>query len=142
MEEIAKEAKFNNKPFFGAKKKRMKLMEEVCCIHTAIAIYAANCSFKLEECKPVIDGFLQILQKYMLGILEKHNPKFPDTYASRMQEYFGMFTEENPGIAISFAFLNHLHGKPQLDLEGQTVLAVRFSKAMSAGVNSMRAMSG
>lgn len=142
MEEIAKESKFNNKPLFGAKKKRMKLMAEVCCINTAIAVHAANNSFEEDDLKPVIDGFLQFLQKYMFGILEKHMPDFKSLYEKRMAEYYKMFDEENPGLALSFAFLNNLHGKVVLDLKGQTTLAVRFSKSMASGVKSMREMAG
>lgn len=142
MEDIAKESKFNNKPLFGAKKKRMKLMAEVCCINTAIAIHAANCSFDHDDLKPVIDGFLHILQKYMFDILEKNIPEFKPLYEERMADYFKMFNEKNPGLALSFAFLNNLHGKVKLDLQGQTTLADRFSKTMASGVKNMSQMAG
>lgn len=142
IEEIAKESGFKNKPLFGAKKKRMKLMAEVCCINTAIAIHAANCSFEEDDLKPVIDGFLQILQKYIFGILEKHMPEFKSLYEERMVDYFKIFNEKNPSIALSFAFLQNLHGKPKFDLKEQTILAVRFSKTMAFGVKNMRQMAG
>ncbi len=140
IEVIAKESKFNIKPLFGAKKKRMKLMAEVCCINTAIAIHAANCSFEKNDLKAVIDGFLQLLQKYMFGILEKHMPEFRSIYENRMSEYYEIFNEKYPGLAISFVFIKNLHGKLLLDFHVQFLLATRFSKTITSAVKNMRQM--
>lgn len=138
IEKIAKEAQFKNNPLFGAMKKRIQLMAEVSVVNTAIAIFAANCSFKQEDLKPIIDGSLQLLQKYMFSIIEKNLNGFKDLYAKRMAEYYPILQEEQPGIGLSFVFLKNLHGKPKLDFEGQTKLAVRFTSNISSSVEAMQ----
>lgn len=118
----------------------MKLMAEVCCIHTAIAIHSANCIFEDVDLKPIIDGFLELLRKYMFSTLEKHMPKFSYLYEERMTEYYKVLSENDHDIALSFAFLYNLHGNVKLDMESQAILAVRFSKAVSTGMKIMRNM--
>lgn len=135
---VAKEAGFNDSPFFGADKKRIHLLGELVMVNTAIAIVAVNQVFDRLQAQSIIDPFLARAQKSVFSFLEQKDPDFKAKYEERMAEYFHVFSSGKPGLAVAAAFMNNLGLNALSNLNGQVLLTARFGDALKETINVLR----
>lgn len=129
VKSVAKDVSFDLGSFFGSDKRKTKLTMELVIVNCALAIHAVNTRHKTPEAKEIIDAFLKRSSATIFNDLQSRNSGFRSLYEKRMGEYFPLFGDQNPLLALSFAFLVNLDLSPLENLEGQLSLVERFGNA-------------
>jgi hypothetical protein len=137
---VANEVGFNDSPFFGAEKKKIRLMGELVMVNTALAIFAVNQVFDARGAKSIIDPFLSIANKSIFSVIEKKDSDFKRRYEQRMSEYFRLLSEYKPAIELSFSFMKNLGLDPLGNLKGQVLIAARFGDSLTETLDVLRRM--
>lgn len=130
IKKISKEAEFNLKPLFGAKKKRMKLIAEVLSVKISVAIHVAHQTFRKHELQPIVDTFLEVLYANLLVHVDERSPSFNTTCQERLREYSTLYDLPNPGYGLSAKFLMNLHGKNTSSNKSFKLLGERFAQTI------------
>lgn len=141
VKSIAKSIGYNDNPFFGAKKKKAKLMGELVILNTALVIIAVNQVVEENEAKLIIDSFLSKANKSIFNVLEKHYPNFRKSYEANMSEYFTIIQQENPGLGVSFTFLTSLGIDPLKSLNAQLFISTKFGNSLTKTIEALKSMS-
>jgi len=137
---VAKEAGYNDSPFFGAKKKKIKLTSEIVMLNTALVIFAVNQVFEELQAKSIIDSFLAISNKSIFSVIEKKDSTFSIRYEKRLAKYFKILHEENLGIGISFHFLTYIDIDPLKSMQAQLLISDRFGKSLSQTIDILKSI--
>jgi len=137
---VAKEVGFNDSPFFGAEKKKIKLMGEFVMVNTALAIFAVNQVFDAREAKSIIDPFLSIANKSIFNVIEKKDSDFRRRYELRMADYFRVLSQAQPALGLSFSFMKNLDLDPVSNYQGQLLVAARFGASLTKTLDAIRRM--
>ncbi len=137
---IAKEVGFNDTPFFGAQKKKIKLMGELVMVNTALVIFAVNQVFDATDSKSIIDSFLSVAKKSIFSVIEKKDSDFKNRYEQRLSEYIHIFEEDRPALGLSFTFIKNLGLDPLSNMQGQILVATRFTANLAGTRNVLSNM--
>lgn len=128
---MAKKLGIKHSLFWGGKKQLNKVLEELAILHSALVIDTVNCTFEEEACKAVIDPFLAKLKKSFFSQLESKNKDFKKNYEKHINRYFKDLTGENPGLGLSFSFIENIGLNPLRNLQGQLFLVSYLHEAKS-----------
>lgn len=137
---LAKNIGYKDSPFFGAKKKKTKLIGELVMMNVALVIVAVNQVFNQEDAKSIIDPFLSIANKSIFSVIERQDPDFKNNYEKRMAQYFEILNQDNPGIGISYAFLTNLDLDPLKNMKGQLFVSAKFGESLSKTIDVLKRM--
>ncbi len=137
---IAKNIGYNDSPFFGAKKKKTKLIGELVMVKVALVIYAVNQVFDPKNAKSIIDSFLSISSKSIFSAIEGQDPDFRNKYKRRMAQYFELLHKDNPRLGLSFAFLTNLNMDPLKNMKGQVIVSTEFGESLSETIDVLQRM--
>jgi hypothetical protein len=130
VKQIVKDTGYNDSPFFGAEKKKVRIIGELVTVNTALAIYAVNQVFEFNDAKEIIDTFLAAVRKPVFGFLEEKDPDFKERYEQRMAEYFKVLSEDKPALGLSFCFMRNIDLDPLKNMQGQLLVATRLSDSL------------
>jgi hypothetical protein len=122
LKQIVAETGYNDSPWFGAEKKKVRLVDEVVMVNSAVAIFAVNQVFTGSDAKAVIDAFLASARTSVFSVIEAKDKDFKRRYEQRMGEYFEALHEERAAIALSFRFMQNLDLDPPKSM-GQILVA-------------------
>lgn len=140
VKQVVRDAGYNDSPFFGAEKKRTRVIGELVMANTALAILAVNQVFGPEDAKAIIDVFLSAARRSVFTFLEARDSTFEQRYEQRLTEYFKIFGEKQPLLGMSFAFMQSLDLDPLKQGPGQLHLAERFGRSLNETVDVLRRM--
>lgn len=138
VRQIVKETGYNDSPFFGAERQRVRVIGEVATVNTALVIFAVNQVFVLEDARVLIDTFLGGARGSVFQVIETKDPGFARRYEQRMAEYFQVLSEDKPGLGISFCFLRNLDLDPIKSMQAQVRVAARLGKALGETIDMLR----
>lgn len=143
--QIAKDIGYNDSPFFGANKRKVKIMGELVMVNTAIAISGVNHVYRADIAKEIVDAFLAKSRTHIFSFLEARFPDFSSVYEKRMEQYFNVLKGERPGMGLAFAFLIHM-GKNPIDtvradpignIAVQMAIALRFEASLKKVIGAV-----
>jgi len=137
VRQIVAESGYKDSPWFGAEKKRVRLVGEIVMANSALAIFAVNQVFSGQDAKAIIDPFLGSARQSVFSLLEAKDKDFR-RYEERMGEYFEALHDERPGVAVSFVFMKSLDIDPIKNGKGQILLAGRFGQSLSSTLGVLR----
>ena len=80
VKQLVKNTGYNDSPFFGAEKKKVRIVGELVIVNVALAIVAVNQVFGPNDAKAIIDAFLAVARKAVFGFLEGKDPDFKKRY--------------------------------------------------------------
>lgn len=135
---IAAEIGYNDSPFFGATKARVRLVGEVATVTAALTIVAVNQVFPMPHAKTIIDQFLHQARGNVFSHIEKKDSQFKARYEERLAQYFSILSERNPGLAVSFALMSNLGIDPIKSGTGQIQLSVRLGQTLTRMIAGLR----
>lgn len=138
VKQLVKETGYNDSPFFGAEKKKIKIVGELLIVNTALGIFAVNQVFGHNDAKAIIDAFLAVAEKYVFGYLEKKDAGFKQRYEQRMGQYFKVLLEEKPALGMSFSFMTNLGLDPLKNMQGQILVAARLGQSLSQTLDVLK----
>jgi hypothetical protein len=137
---LAKNIDYNDAPFFGAKKKKAKLISELVMLNAALLIVAMNQVFNQEDARSIIDSFLSTANKSIFSAIEKQDSSFKANYEKRMAQYFEILNQEKPAIEISRSFLINLDLNPLNNFQGQLFVSAKFGESLSETIDILKRM--
>jgi hypothetical protein len=138
LKQIVAETNYKDSPWFGANKKKVRLVGEIVMANSALVIFAVNQIFAGQDAKAIIDAFLGSANKSVFSLLEVKDKGFKQRYEERMGEYFEALHGEQPGVAVSFIFMKNLNVDPLKNLKGQVLVAARFGQSLSRTLGVLR----
>ena len=141
VKQIVRDTGYNDSPFFGAEKKKIKIFGEVLIVNCAMAIFAVNQVLKFEAAKEVIDAFLLAAKTPIFGFIERKDPGFQKRYPGRMADYFKVMSGSKPALGLSYSFFENIDQNPLDNLEGQFLLAARFSAFLNSTIDMLQTFS-
>lgn len=141
LKQVVAETGYNDSPWFGAAKARVRLTGEMAISNSALVIFAVNQVFTGDTAKAIIDAYLVAGKKSVFSVIEAKDGEFADRYQRRMREYFDALHGEGPGMAMSFAFMTALGVDPIAHGKGQVLVAARLGHALSSMVTVLRTFS-
>lgn len=119
---------YNDSPFFGAVKKKVRLVGELSMLNSALLIYAANQIAGREDAKKIVDSFLAEATPDVFRVLEARDANFKDRYRQRMETYLQLLSEDRPTAGTTAATIM----EQMTDVEGNAIgierLAVQFMR--------------
>ena len=121
---LAKNIDYNDAPFFGAKKKKAKLISELVMLNAALLIVAMN----------------QVFNQSIFSAIEKQDSSFKANYEKRMAQYFEILNQEKPAIEISRSFLINLDLNPLNNFQGQLFVSAKFGESLSETIDILKRM--
>src|SRR5437762_9422216 len=80
LKQIVAETGYNDSPWFGAEKKRIRLIGEIVIANCALAIFAVNQVFAGHDAKSIVDAFLASARKPVFSLLETKDKDFKSRY--------------------------------------------------------------
>ena len=116
---FAKEIGYNDSPFFGARKARVRLLGELLMLNVALAI---------------IDPILASLGESDLKVLEQRDSQFTRKYEQRLTEYFKILHESQAALGLSFTMLESLGLPPINNFESQLKIASYVAETLKEAV--------
>lgn len=137
---VVAETGYNDSPFFGAEKARVRLLGELSMMNSALTIIAVNRVFELPDAKTIVDYFLAAARESVFLPIERKDSTFRARYEQRMSEYFRAAAEEHPGQAISFSFVRNLGLDPLKSPQTQPRVALRLGQTLTANIVVLRTM--
>lgn len=137
VKQLVKDTGYNDSPFFGAEKKKVRIVGELVIVNAALAIVAVNQVFGPNDAKAIIDAFLAVARKAVFGFLEGKDPDFKKRYEQRLGEYFKVLSEDKPALAISFCFMKNLGLDPLKNMEGQLQVASRLGDSLTKTLDAL-----
>ena len=138
LKQIVAETGYRDSPWFGAEKKKVRLVGEIVMANSALVICAVNQIFAGEDAKAIIEAFLASARKSVFSLLEAKDKDFKRRYERRMSDYFEALHGERPGVAVSFIFMTHLNIDPIKNGKGQVLAAARFGQSLSNTLGVLR----
>lgn len=142
LKQIVKDTGYNDSPFFGAEKKKVRVMGELVFANTSLAIFAVNQVFEVDDAKAIIDTFLDRARKSMFTVLEAKDQTFKERYQRRLEQYFKSLSEARALIGMSCLFMENLDLDPLKHGEGQMKVAARFGQSLTETVDVLKRLSG
>lgn len=138
VKQIAREVGFNDSPFFGASKRRIKLIGEVIMVNCAISIFAVNQVLPRESAMQVINAFLLAAKTPIFAKIESMDSTFRNRYPLRLADYFKAMSGEKPSLGLSFSFMENLDLNPLNNLDGQIQIAYRFTNYLTSSIDVLK----
>lgn len=137
VKEMAKKAGYRDNPFFGAKKRKLKIIGETLIVNCAIIIQAVNHVLPPKDAKPVIDYFLLACKTPIFAWIEEKDPTFNKKYPSHIETYYKVLRGNQPGIGLSFLYMKNLDLDPSSGLENQLLLAGHFTALLASTIEML-----
>lgn len=140
--EVAHEAGYNVSPWFGAKKKRVRLPGELAIVNSALAISAVNEVFDVDDAKPIVDRFLDVARSSVFRTLEAADGTFKQRYEDRLPRYFEAQKGKKTVIGLSFEFMTNLDLDPvKKNIAGGFVIGLRIGRLFNGLVGFLQEVS-